>query len=158
MQHHTTAGCNDMAPTPRSGSSVAGIGIALMAGLLFGAGLILAGMTDPQAVLAFLDVAGAWNPKLAFVMGGAVASTLIGFRLVMRRSAPWCDARFHMPDKKTVDAPLLAGAALFGVGWGLTGYCPGPALTGLMAGNAEVGLVVGSMLAGAWLQRRTGRR
>jgi len=63
-----------------------------------------------------------------------------------------------MPDKKTVDAPLLAGAALFGVGWGLTGYCPGPALTGLMAGNAEVGLVVGSMLAGAWLQRRTGRR
>lgn len=134
------------------------MGLALLAGLLFGAGLILAGMTDPTVVLAFLDVAGAWNPSLAFVMGGAVAVTLIGFRWAMGRTTPWWDAQFHLPKPQAVDTRLLTGAALFGVGWGLTGYCPGPALTSLLTGNLEAPIVVGAMLAGAWLQRRTDRR
>lgn len=135
----------------------AGIGIALLAGLVFGAGLILSGMTDPKVVLAFLDVAGAWNPSLAFVMGGAVGVTLVGFRFVRRRHAPLCDVQFHLPQKRTLDARLLTGAAVFGIGWGLSGYCPGPALTGLLAGNVEASIVVAAMLAGAWLQRRTNR-
>lgn len=156
MSAHTASDRNAVCMMDRCRTR-AGIGIALLAGLVFGAGLILSGMTDPTVVLGFLDVAGVWNPSLAFVMGGAVGVTLVGFRLVARRPAPLCDVQFHLPQKRTLDARLLIGAALFGVGWGLSGYCPGPALTDLLAGNAEAGIVVAAMLAGAWLQRRTNR-
>lgn len=135
-----------------------GFAIALGCGLLFGSGLLLSGMSEPLTVQAFLDVAGAWNPSLAYVMGGAVAVSLLGFQgLLKRRHAPVCGTVFHLPQNKAIDARLLVGAALFGIGWGLSGYCPGPALTSLLAGNSEVWVFVPAMLAGAWLQRQTNR-
>lgn len=123
---------------------------ALVAGLLFGLGLVVGGMTDPSRVLGFLDVAGgAWDPTLAFVMGGAVMTTLVGFRLVMKRAAPACAPHFHLPTRKDVDSRLLAGSALFGIGWGLVGLCPGPALANLGVAFDQVGLFVLAMIAGA---------
>ncbi|MDI1348151.1 YeeE/YedE family protein [Aquabacterium sp.] len=144
--------------TQNTGPAWHGFVIALGCGLLFGLGLTLSGMSDPLTVQAFLDVAGDWNPSLAFVMGGAVVVSLLGFQwLLKRRQAPVCGTVFHVPQNKAIDARLLRGAALFGIGWGLSGYCPGPALTSLLAGNAEVWLFVPAMLAGAWLQRQTSR-
>jgi uncharacterized membrane protein YedE/YeeE len=105
----------------------------LAAGLLFGAGLALSGMTDPRVILGFLDVAGPWNPALALVMIGALAVTIPGYRLVFRRGRPlWAD-RFVLAGTGGIDARLIGGAALFGIGWGLGGYCPGPALAALSA-------------------------
>ena len=120
----------------------------LVAGLLFGAGLGLAGMTNPAVVIGFLDLAGAWNPALAFVMAAAVMVTFIGYRIVLRRAQPLFAARFQLPGPGVIDVPLAAGAALFGMGWGLTGYCPGPAVASL--GMPSMGLVgyLGAMLAG----------
>ena len=103
----------------------------LMAGLLFGVGLAVSGMTDPHIVLGFLDVAGDWNPALALVMIGALAVAMPGYRLVFQRGRPlWADG-FALPAAKTIDGRLIVGAALFGTGWGLAGYCPGPALAAL---------------------------
>ena len=121
---------------------------ALAAGLIFGLGLALAGMTDPAKVIGFLDLAGAWNPALAFVMGAGVIVTFIGYRLVLARPKPVLDARFQIPTRTDIDLPLVGGAALFGIGWGLAGYCPGPALSSLIAGNGEVFALVGAMIAG----------
>ncbi|WP_375184645.1 DUF6691 family protein [Aquabacterium sp.] len=132
--------------------------VPLVAGLLFGLGLFLSGMSNPLTVLAFLDVAGSWDPSLAWVMGGAVGVTLPLFAVILRRSTPWCDTQFHLPQKKSVDQRLILGAVLFGIGWGLSGYCPGPALVGLLAGNTETWVVAPAMLAGAWLQRVTSAR
>lgn len=101
------------------------------AGLLFGLGLAVSGMTDPARVLGFLDVAGAWDPTLMFVLGGAVVTTFIGYRLVLRRSTPLLGGVFQLPTKQELDAKLLGGAALFGIGWGLSGYCPGPAIASI---------------------------
>ena len=101
------------------------------AGLLFGLGLAVSGMTDPARVLGFLDVAGAWDPTLMFVLGGAVVTTFIGYRRVLRRSTPLLGSVFQLPTKQELDAKLLGGAALFGVGWGLSGYCPGPAIASI---------------------------
>lgn len=141
-----------------AGPAWQGFAIALASGLVFGMGLTLSGMSDPLTVQAFLDVAGVWNPSLAFVMGGAVAVSLLGFQgLLKRRRAPVCGAFFHLPQNKAIDARLLVGAALFGIGWGLSGYCPGPAVTSLLAGNSEVWVFVPAMLAGAWMQRLTNR-
>lgn len=141
-----------------AGPAWQGFAIALACGLVFGLGLTLSGMSDPLTVQAFLDVAGDWNPSLAFVMGGAVAVSLLGFQgLLKRRQAPVCGAVFHLPQNKAIDARLLVGATLFGIGWGLSGYCPGPALTSLLTGNSEVWVFVPAMLAGAWLQRQTNR-
>lgn len=135
-----------------------GLLIALGTGLFFGWGLTLSGMTDPLTVQAFLDVAGNWDPALAFVMGGAVLVSLLGFQwLLKKRQAPVCGDVFHLPQNKAIDQRLILGAALFGIGWGLAGYCPGPALTSLLAGNTEVWVFVPAMLAGAWLQRQTNR-
>jgi hypothetical protein len=125
---------------------------ALISGLMFGFGLALSGMTDRHRVLGFLDVTGDWDPTLLFVMGGAVAVTLITFRFVLRRPRPVLESQFHLPAKKHVDAPLVTGAVLFGIGWGLAGYCPGPALASLTALSLNpvvfcVGLVAGSLLA-----------
>ena len=120
----------------------------LLAGLLFGAGLALGGMTDPAVVLGFLDVAGDWNPSLIGVMGGAVVVTFVGYRLVLRGGRPLLAAWFARPARTRPDAALLAGAALFGVGWGLAGYCPGPALAALPSGWSGTALCVAGMLAG----------
>lgn len=120
----------------------------LAAGILFGAGLGLAGMTDPAVVLGFLDVAGTWNPTLAFVMGGALAVTFVGYRLILKWPAPMLQLRFHLPSATVVDAPLLGGAIMFGIGWGLSGWCPGPALASLSALTVPLGLFLVAMLAG----------
>ncbi len=121
---------------------------ALVAGLIFGLGLALAGMTDPARVIGFLDLAGAWNPALAFVMGAGVIVTFIGYRIVLARPKPVLEAKFQIPTRTDIDAPLVVGAALFGIGWGLAGYCPGPALSSLIAGNGDVFALVGAMIAG----------
>lgn len=113
---------------------------AFAAGALFAVGLAISGMTSPSKVVGFLDVTGAWDASLAFVMMGAVGVHAIARRIVLRRRAPLFDARFHLPTRDSLDAPLIAGAALFGVGWGLGGFCPGPAI--VSAGSGEIGALV----------------
>jgi uncharacterized protein len=127
--------------------------IALLAGVTFGAGLAVAQMIDPRKVLGFLDIAGAWDASLLFVLGGAVLLSAVAFRWVLRRPAPVLDDRFHISARTAIDAPVLLGSALFGVGWGLAGYCPGPAIASIVFGNAEVLWFVPAMLVGAALQR-----
>ena len=105
--------------------------IAALSGLIFGFGLSLSGMTNRDRVLGFLDVTGNWDASLVFVMGGAVCVTLISFRFILKRTAPILDTRFHLPSRKDIDARLVLGSALFGVGWGLAGYCPGPVIAAL---------------------------
>ena len=131
---------------------------ALIVGVLFGLGLSLSTMTDRHRVLGFLDVAGDWDPTLLFVMGGAVLVTLVSFRFILRRPAPVLDERFQLPRKTELDGPLMGGAVIFGIGWGLGGFCPGPALAGLwsMAPNPVLftaSMVAGGLLAGAVMNR-----
>lgn len=126
---------------------------ALASGLLFGLGLALSGMTDARRVLGFLDVAGDFDPTLLFVLGGAVATTLCAFGPVLARARPLFADAFRLPATRRIDAPLLAGAAVFGIGWGLAGYCPGPALAGLGAGSGEALWFVPAMFSGLLLQR-----
>lgn len=126
-----------------------------LAGLLFGLGLAVSGMTDPARVIGFLDVAGAWDPTLIFVLGGAVVTTFIGYRLVWRRQAPVLDVHFQLPTRRDLDGRLLGGAALFGIGWGLTGYCPGPAVASLPGLSWPLALFLVAMVAGWWLARRS---
>ena len=121
---------------------------ALASGLIFGLGLALSGMLDPARVRGFLDVAGAWDPSLIFVLGGAVTISGLGYRLCRRRSGPVLETRFDLPIRRRVDAPLVAGAALFGIGWGLSGFCPGPAVAALSTGATPVLVFVAAMLAG----------
>lgn len=125
--------------------------IAALAGLVFGLGLLLSGMADPQKVLGFLDIAGTWDPSLALVMGGAIALGLPGFALARRRSRSLLGAPMQLPARQTIDAPLLFGSALFGIGWGLAGYCPGPALVGTAAGLGSAAIFSAAMLAGMLL-------
>ncbi|MDX9842555.1 MAG: YeeE/YedE family protein [Aquabacterium sp.] len=132
--------------------------VSLVAGVVFGLGLAIAEMTNPLKVLDFLDLAGAWDPSLAFVMGGAVLVTLLAFRFILRRAVPFYGERFHLPTLTQVDRKLLVGAALFGIGWGLVGYCPGPALATVLSGNTESWLFVPAMLVGGALQRWQRRR
>ena len=137
-----------------------------LAGLLFGAGLVVAGMADPAKVLAFLDIFGApsgrWDPSLAFVMGGASVTAFLGYRLVWRRAQPVLFDAFDLPGARAVDAPLLTGAAIFGIGWGIGGFCPGPAWTALTASAPAlppgVLVFVPAMLAGIALGRLAKRR
>lgn len=131
---------------------------ALLAGALFGAGLALSRMTDPNVVLGFLDVAGDFEPRLAFVLAGAVATTGVAFRLVLRRRRPLLADRFRLPLSRAIDRPLVIGALLFGVGWGLAGYCPGPALVGAAAGADSALIFIAAMLAGSAVQAMTARR
>lgn len=134
-------------------------------GLLFGIGLIVSGMSDPAKVLNFLDVAtiatGQWDASLAFVMAGAVTVAFIGYRLVLRRPAPLLSGQFQLPTRTDIDRRLIIGAALFGLGWGLAGFCPGPALVALTSGQKLVWLFVGAMIAGMaaarWLARQSAR-
>lgn len=121
-------------------------------GLLFGFGLALSQMTDRQRVLGFLDVAGNWDPTLIFVMGGAVVTTLLSFRFILKREAPLLDEKFHLPQLTRVDLKLVLGAALFGIGWGIAGYCPGPAIAALNSLTANpllffISFIIGSRLA-----------
>lgn len=129
---------------------------AWLCGWLFALGLGLAGMTQPERVVGFLDVAGTWDPRLAWVMGGAVALGLLAFPWVLRRPRPLWVPSFQVPDNKAVDGRLLAGAALFGVGWGLSGYCPGPAVVSAVAGNPGTWVFLLAMLAGLGLARPKG--
>ena len=126
---------------------------ALASGLVFGLGLSLAQMTNPDKVLNFLDLSGHWDPSLLLVLGGAVTLTVLGYTLVFQRGAPLWDRLFHLPLAKAIDRPLLLGSALFGIGWGLSGYCPGPAIASIGFGNPEALWVVPSIFAGAALQR-----
>jgi uncharacterized membrane protein YedE/YeeE len=132
--------------------------LQLLAGLVFGIGLIVSGMANPAKVLNFLDIAGSWDPSLAFVMAGAVATTALGFRLVLRRPRPLLAPAFRLPTARRIDARILVGPAIFGVGWGLSGLCPGPAVTSLAIGHTGVLAFVPAMLAGMaaarWLLAR----
>lgn len=132
---------------------------ALACGLVFGVGLALSGMTNPARVIGFLDVTGgAWDPTLALVMGGALAVTMPGFALVLRRQRPVLEESFRLPTPVAIDWRLLAGAVLFGAGWGLAGFCPGPALAGIVTGSPSVLLFILAMLVGqAMLSRLIGR-
>jgi uncharacterized membrane protein YedE/YeeE len=123
--------------------------MALLSGLIFGLGLGLSQMIDRDRVLGFLDVTGVWDPTLLFVLGGAVAVTVIAFRFVLRRPHPLWAETFHLPTKKEIDRPLIVGAALFGVGWGLAGYCPGPGITALGLGIWNPVLFVVALIAGS---------
>ncbi len=123
----------------------------LLAGFTFGIGLLLSGMADPAKVQNFLDLFGTWDPSLAFVMGGAIAVTFPGFRLITRNSGPVFDVKFHLPSRTDLDARLLTGAAIFGIGWGLGGFCPGPALTALPLAATGTISFVPAMFLGMWL-------
>jgi uncharacterized protein len=125
-----------------------------LASLLFGLGLVISGLVNPAKVLNFLDIAGSWDPSLIFTMAAAVVITGVGYRLVLQRQKPLCADQFHIPAANTIDAKLVTGAGLFGVGWGLVGYCPGPAITALSLANTETFIFVAAMLAGMALGRR----
>ncbi|MDT0684093.1 MULTISPECIES: DUF6691 family protein [Roseobacteraceae] len=122
--------------------------MGFVAGLIFGIGLIVSGMSDPAKVLNFLDILGPWDPSLAFVMGGASVTAFLGYRLVWRRDAPVLGKTFDLPTGTTIDAPLLTGAAIFGAGWGLGGFCPGPAWTSLAMGAPGTLVFLPAMLVG----------
>lgn len=133
--------------------------VAALAGALFGAGLLVSGMTHPARVIGFLDPTGAWDPTLAFVMAGAIAVYAIAYRVIHRRCGePWFDQRFHVPDRRTLDAKLVAGAALFGVGWGLGGLCPGPGIVAAASGSTSALVFVAAMLVGMLARDRTKQR
>lgn len=126
----------------------------LICGLLFGVGLSLSGMSNPNNVIQFLDVTGNWNPSLLFVLGAAVITCTIGYAWVFRLQAPVCDSTFHLPQKTKIDRKLLLGATLFGIGWGMAGYCPGAAIAALGAPNQEVITFVIAMLIGIAIRQK----
>jgi len=121
---------------------------SFICGLVFGAGLLISGMNQPEKVLGFLDLFGAWDATLAFVMAGAVAVSAIGFALARRRAAPLFAAKFSWPERRDIDTPLVAGAVLFGIGWGLVGICPGPALVNLAGMSLPIVVFVAAMVIG----------
>lgn len=127
--------------------------IIYLIGLTFGAGISISGMANPAKVLNFFDVFGTWDPSLAFVMGGALIVTLIGYCAVLKRSAPLVQAQFHLPTSNDIDVKLIGGSSLFGVGWGLAGFCPGGALPALGTGRWEVAAFVAAVLAGMIIAR-----
>ena len=128
--------------------------VAIVSGLLFGFGLSLSEMTNRHRVLAFLDVTGEWDASLIFVMGGAVFVTLVSFRFILKRTAPVFDESFHLPLRKSIDAKLIGGSALFGIGWGIAGYCPGPAIAALGSFTLNPLLFLLCFIAGSYLAKR----
>jgi uncharacterized membrane protein YedE/YeeE len=128
-------------------------------GLLFGVGLILSGMTDPGKVLGFLDLAGAWDPSLALVMGGAIAVSVFAFALAKQRTRTFLGGAMAMPGATQIDKPLVIGALMFGAGWGLAGFCPGPALVSMASGQGKAMFFVAFMVIGMilfdWYNRAT---
>lgn len=139
------------------GSGMGSVAAALAAGTVFGAGLALSGMADPRRVRAFLDIFGAWDPTLAFVMGAALLPMAIAWPIRRRMARPLLAAGFDLPAARRIDARLLAGAALFGIGWGISGLCPGPAIAGLALAPAQAAVAVAAIAAGMALHRLTGR-
>jgi hypothetical protein len=136
--------------------------VAVLSGLLFGLGLGLSQMIDRDRVLGFLDVAGEWDPTLLFVLGGAVTVTVIAFRFVLKRPHPLLAPQFRLPTRRDIDRPLLIGAAIFGIGWGIAGYCPGPGLAALVLQIRNpvifvIALVMGS-LAHEWSAKQSAKR
>lgn len=127
--------------------------VNLFAGTLFGLGLAISGMVDPAKVIGFLDFAGDWDPTLAFVFAGALLVTIPAFRLILKRARPVLTEEFELPTNKDVDARLLAGSTIFGIGWGLAGFCPGPAVTALASGLASVFVFVAAMVVGMALYK-----
>jgi uncharacterized protein len=121
---------------------------AFAAGLVFGIGLMLSGMTDPGKVIGFLDVAGTWDPSLAFVMAGAIAIGFVAFRIAGSRGRSFVAGAMHLPTRRDIDSRLVLGSVVFGVGWGLAGFCPGPALVSFGSGVEAAGVFTGAMLAG----------
>jgi len=137
--------------------------IALLAGLVFAFGLVLSGMTQPAKVIGFLNVGamldgsfpGKWDPSLAFVMGGALLVTLVAFAVTPRTGKrPWFAEKFELPTRKDIDIKLMGGAALFGIGWALAGYCPGPALTSVLVGGTDVLIFIAALIIGMWFATR----
>ena len=124
--------------------------LALIAGITFGLGLSVSQMINPDKVLGFLDISGNWDPSLALVMAGALAVAIPSFKWARRHAKPVLGSRFHITGKTLLDKPLISGAALFGIGWGMTGYCPGPAFASLALGNQEALIMVASIYAGFW--------
>ncbi|MFM7333854.1 MAG: DUF6691 family protein [Tabrizicola sp.] len=136
---------------------------AFAIGLIFGLGIALSGMINPAKVLNFFDLAGTWDPSLAFVMGGALAVAIPGYRIVLRRPGPALDTRFQLPDSRVIDRRLVLGSATFGVGWGIAGFCPGGALPALGTGSLDVfvfiaALIVGLLIARALQHRNLSRK
>lgn len=127
---------------------------ALAAGLLFGLGLAISQMVNPKKILDFLDVTGNWDPSLALVMAGAVGVAMLAFRFVVKRKQPIFDSEFHLPRLTKVDRRLLVGSGVFGLGWGIGGYCPGPGIAALSAGSVEALVFVAGMAIGSLLYRR----
>jgi len=127
--------------------------VALLSGIIFGLGLALSQMIDPNKVLNFLDVTGNWDPSLAFVMMGALAVTMLSFRFILKRSAPVLESSFHISEQAVITRPLLIGAGIFGIGWGMTGYCPGPAVASLGLLSVEGVVMVAAIYAGFFSHR-----
>jgi uncharacterized protein len=127
---------------------------AVASGLIFGLGLLLSGMTDPAKVKGFLDLAGRWDPSLALVMGAAVAVGIAAFAIARRRSHAWSGDPMDWPTRSQIDRPLVTGGLLFGIGWGIAGFCPGPALVAMSAGLPEAAIFVAAMAAGMVLHGR----
>jgi uncharacterized protein len=126
---------------------------SLISGILFGVGLSLSQMINPEKVLNFLDIAGVWDPSLIFVMLGALEVTFISFKVILKRPSPVFDHKFYLATKKEIDKPLIIGATIFGIGWGLTGYCPGPAVAGLGFGNPEAVIMIIAIYLGFMVHR-----
>ncbi|MBR9925611.1 MAG: YeeE/YedE family protein [Gammaproteobacteria bacterium] len=142
------------ANSPDANSPTVKTAAGYIAGLLFGLGLAISGMTDPARVLGFLDVAGAWDPTLMFVLGSAVGTTFVGYRLVFARGEPLFSTNFQLPTKQALDGKLLGGAALFGIGWGLSGYCPGPAIASIGGISLPLLALLVAMVAGWFIAKR----
>ena len=119
-----------------------------LVGVLFGVGISISGMANPAKVLNFFDIAGSWDPSLIFVMGGALVTTFVGYRMVFGRAAPVFENRFNLPTSRAIDARLVGGSAVFGIGWGIAGFCPGGALPALGTGRWEVFVFVAAVVAG----------
>ena len=131
---------------------------ALICGFLFGLGLAISEMVNPAKVLGFLDVTGNWDPSLIFVMAAGLVVTLLAFSLILKQSRPLFENQFHLPSpSKTIDRQLMTGAVIFGIGWGLVGYCPGPAIASLAYGQTESVIFLAAMMTGLYVSRRFNR-
>lgn len=126
---------------------------AYLIGLVFGVGIAISGMANPAKVLNFFDVAGTWDPSLIFVMGGALVTTFIGYKLVFGRSTPIMDGSFHLPTNRKIDLQLVGGSAVFGIGWGIAGFCPGGALPAIGTGRWEVIVFMLALLVGVFIAK-----
>lgn len=131
--------------------------VGLICGMVFGVGLAMSGMTDTAKVLGFLDITGTWIPDLIFVMGGAVCVTVVAFRFVLKAKKPLLSPKFTLPTKTALDGQLLTGAAIFGIGWGVYGYCPGPAISALTYMDNKTAMFVAAMLVGMALANKVGK-